>query len=371
MSAISSIQGDKVVWKTLISNTKLEQVTECADESKPKTRSQTRARKAKTDVIQRSKPNTPSVILSISTEATPEVATEATTEPTKKKRTPAPPLQRYFIDTAEYEAGVDEAGRGPLFGRVYAAAVILPRDDIEGFRPELIKDSKKYTSKKKIQEVYEMIKKYAVSYCVAYAEAKEIDKINIRRATLKTMNQALDGLSTVPQHLLVDGCDFPCYRRDGRCIPHICIEGGDNQYTCIAAASILAKVERDAYIEALVKDHPELDTRYNIGKNMGYGTAAHIQGIKQHGISRWHRRSFGICKGYSCASGAGGDDDSENEDEIVATIWEDGEDGEDDGAASATATVTVPTPAIATAIATATVPAPTGVDLFDFSVLYE
>jgi len=325
MSAVASIQGDKVIWKTLISTTKLEQVTESCDESKPKTRSQTRTRKAKTDVIQRSKPNNPSVILSISTEGTTEPSAEST-EPIKKKRTPAPPLQRYFIDTAEYEAGVDEAGRGPLFGRVYAAAVILPRDDIEGFRPELIKDSKKYTSKKKIQEVYEMIKKYAVAYCVAYAEAKEIDKINIRRATLKTMNQALDGLSIAPQHLLVDGCDFPCYRRDGRCIPHICIEGGDNQYTCIAAASILAKVERDAYIEELVKEHPELDTRYNIGKNMGYGTAAHIQGIKQHGISKWHRRSFGICKGYSCASGAGEDDDSENEDEIVATIWEDGED---------------------------------------------
>ena len=367
MSAVASIQGDKVVWKTLISNTKLNQVTETDDESKPKTRSQTRARKAKTDVIQRSKPNkpnTPSVILSIATEVATEMATEATTEattePTKKKRTPAPPLQRYFIDTAEYEAGVDEAGRGPLFGRVYAAAVILPRDDIEGFRPELIKDSKKYTSKKKIQEVYEMIKKYAVAYCVAYAEAKEIDKINIRRATLKTMNQALDGLSIAPQHLLVDGCDFPCYRREGRCIPHICIEGGDNQYTCIAAASILAKVERDAYIEALVKDHPELDTCYNIGKNMGYGTAAHIQGIKQHGISRWHRRSFGICKGYSCASGAGGegDDASENEDEIVATIWED---GEDDVAPSVTATATV---------APATAPTP-AVDLMDFSVLDE
>lgn len=356
MSAIASIQGDKVVWKTLISTTKLEQVTEeSAIKSKPTTRSQTRVRKAKTDVIQRSKPNTPSVILSIATEVTPEVTTEAT----KKKRIPALPLQRYFIDTAEYEAGVDEAGRGPLFGRVYAAAVILPRDDIEGFRSELIKDSKKYTSKKKIQEVYEMIKKYAVAYCVAYAEAKEIDKINIRRATLKTMNQALDGLSTIPQHLLVDGCDFPCYRRDGRCIPHICIEGGDNQYTCIAAASILAKVERDAYIETLVKEHPELDTHYNIGKNMGYGTAAHIQGIKQYGISRWHRRSFGICKGYSCASGAGGDNDSENENEIVATIWED---GEDDVAASTTVS---PQPATA---ATST---PTVVGLFDFSVLDE
>lgn len=285
-------------------------------------------------------------------------------------RTPATPLQRYFIDAADFEAGVDEAGRGPMFGRVYAAAVILPRDDIPGFKPELIKDSKKYSSKKKIQEVYTMIKTHAIAYCVKYSESAEIDKLNIRHATLKAMRQAIDGLSVSPQHLLVDGCDFPCYRRkivtstgaEGVCcVPHICIEGGDNLYTSIAAASILAKVERDAYIEELVEKYPQLNERYNLGKNMGYGTAAHIAGIKKYGITPWHRRSFGICKGMSCtnASEFAVEDISAgsmaDKDVIVATIWED----EDESPAS---------PAFAAA-ASASSSSNQPIDLLDFSVL--
>lgn len=219
----------------------------------------------------------------------------------RKKRVLTQPLQHYFNNDQSIEVGIDEAGRGPMFGRVYAAAVVLPKDDT--FHHEMMKDSKRFHSEKKIMEAYEYIKKNAISYSVEYSDETVIDKINIRQATLLTMHNAIKKLNVQPDLILVDGNDFKPYvriRDEGfHQTQHICIEGGDNKYTCIAAASILAKVERDNYIKELCKKNPLLDEYYGISGNKGYGTKKHLDGIKQYGISEFHRKTYGICRDYS------------------------------------------------------------------------
>jgi ribonuclease HII len=191
------------------------------------------------------------------------------------------------------EAGIDEAGRGPLFGRVYAACVILPSDHTK-FDHTKVKDSKRFSSKKKLLEVYEYIKQNAVDYAVWYEDEKTIDEINIRQATQKCMNKSIESLKVKPSFLLIDGCDFITQMEEE--IPFICIEGGDNMYASIAAASILAKVERDTYIEELCSAFPYLEEKYGICSNKGYGTKKHLDGIREYGITEWHRKTFGICK---------------------------------------------------------------------------
>jgi len=195
-----------------------------------------------------------------------------------------------------------------MFGRVYIGAVVLPKDDSK-FDFSKMKDSKKFHSEKKIKEVAEYIKKNAVAWSVVYAEHDEIDKSNIRRATIDCMHKAIHEvitkLETIPEkvYLLIDGNDFiPVMKLSNESyiqIPHLCIEGGDNKYASIAAASILAKVTRDEYINEMCKEHPELNTKYDLINNKGYGTKKHMDGIKEHGISKWHRKSFGICREFS------------------------------------------------------------------------
>ena len=189
------------------------------------------------------------------------------------------------------EVGIDEAGRGPLFGRLYVGAVILPQDD--SINHSLIKDSKKLSERKRLM-VYDYIKDYAIDWCYEYATASEIDFHNILAATHLTMHKAIKKLQVRPQHILVDGNSFPIFY-DGDAISHTCIEGGDNKYTPIAAASIIAKVEHDKYINDICDKYEYLDMNYKLRKNKGYGTKQHIEGIKEHGISVWHRKSFGIC----------------------------------------------------------------------------
>jgi len=219
------------------------------------------------------------------------------------------PLNICFDSNNTYEIGVDEAGRGPMFGRLYVGAVVLPKD-AEQFDHTRMKDSKKFTSKKKIQEVSEYIKTDAIAWSVQYIEADVIDQINIRQAVFRGMHACIKeiiekmiekGINNDP-FLLVDGNDFKPYTifsentGEIREIPSITIEGGDNKYTAIAAASILAKVARDDYIANLCVQYPDLVSRYSIDKNMGYGTRAHLDGIRQHGITQWHRQSYGLCK---------------------------------------------------------------------------
>ena len=206
------------------------------------------------------------------------------------------------------EIGIDEAGRGPMFGRVYIGAVVLPKDSKQ-FDFSKMKDSKKFHSEKKIKEVAEYIKSHAVAWSVTYAEHTDIDTKNIRRATIDCMhnavNELMEKMNTTPDklYLLVDGNDFiPMMKlcEDSYIqIPHKCIESGDNTYASIAAASILAKVTRDEYIMQMCKENPELNTKYDLESNKGYGTKKHMDGIKLHGISEWHRKSFGLCKEFS------------------------------------------------------------------------
>jgi ribonuclease HII len=218
----------------------------------------------------------------------------------------------YNEDPDVYEIGVDEVGRGPLFGRVYTAAVILPKDD--SFDCSMVKDSKKFTSKKKIIEASEYIKKNAIAWYISFEDEKTIDEINILQATqmsmhhsiLETMKQMnkkllLEGIVDSKYSLLIDGNYFkPFTYLNKSCnkietLNHVTIEGGDNKFASIAAASILAKVERDKYIEELCKENPTLVEHYSIDSNKGYGAKKHIDGIKEHGITIWHRRTFGIC----------------------------------------------------------------------------
>ena len=218
------------------------------------------------------------------------------------------PLKPYYTEDFKYEVGIDEVGRGPMLGRVYTAAVILPKND--SFDHSKMKDSKRFSSKKKINEVAKYIKENALAYAVTFEPEDIIDKINILQATHSSMHKAVreilsKDLIDDKVLLLVDGSNFKPYmsfdKKSGSYsqVNHQCIEGGDNKYTAIAAASILAKVERDKYIEDLCKEYPHLDERYDLLSNKGYGTKAHMDGIKEHGITAWHRRTYGICKNYT------------------------------------------------------------------------
>ena len=221
-------------------------------------------------------------------------------------------------DEKVLEIGVDEAGRGPLFGRVYTAAVILPKDDSFDFSK--VKDSKKFHSKKKIEEAAEYVKQNSLAWHVSFADEKKIDEINILQATQLSMHNSIEEVrkkynkqmkenGKKEKHdynysLLIDGNYFnpiTSFNKETNKIEslaYMTVEGGDNKYASIAAASILAKVERDKYIEKLCEENPELSEHYGIDSNKGYGAKKHMDGIKEHGITIWHRRSFAPCKNY-------------------------------------------------------------------------
>ena len=205
-----------------------------------------------------------------------------------------PKLLDPFYLANTLEAGIDEAGRGPLFGRLYVGAAILPPADYDH---SLMRDSKKLSERKRLI-AFDYIKENAIDYAVHYVTAEEIDLYNILQSTLNGMHKALDKLIVTPENILVDGDKFNPYARDNKLIPYKCFCGGDDKYTSIAAASILAKVAHDKYIKDLCDQEPELDEKYGLLSNKGYGTKQHMLGIKEHGITKWHRKSFGICKEY-------------------------------------------------------------------------
>lgn len=196
----------------------------------------------------------------------------------------------------KYEIGVDECARGPLFGRLYTAAAVLPDE----FEHHLMKDSKKIKSRKKMRDLSNYIKENAIAYSVDYIEADEIDKINIRQAVLKSMRQSIsnvmDKLDSNEVFAVVDGNDFlPFIHKDIE-VPFTTVKQGDNTYSFIAAASILAKCAHDTYISELCESEPELHEKYDLLNNVGYGTKKHIEGIEKYGISQYHRKSYSRCK---------------------------------------------------------------------------
>ena len=200
------------------------------------------------------------------------------------------------LNSDKLEAGLDEAGRGCLFGRVYVAAVILPHDIVEE-KGLIIRDSKK-VSKKKRAKLRKFIEENAIDYCVAYSESHEIDEYNILKTTMNTMHKSIDGLKIRPKFLLIDGNYFIPYKNGDEQIDHRCIIDGDNSFKAIAAASILAKEYHDEYIGKLCKENPEY-MKYDLHHNKGYGTRTHIEAIEKYGITPEHRRTFGICKRIS------------------------------------------------------------------------
>ena len=174
--------------------------------------------------------------------------------------------------------GVDEAGRGPLAGPVFAAAVILPEDcEIEG-----LNDSKKLSEKKR-DALFDIIKEKAISYSIASEDEKVIDEINILQATFSAMKKAVEGLDIPADYALVDGNRMPALSIDGETIVK-----GDAKSPSVAAASILAKVSRDRYMLELDEKMPQ----YCFAKHKGYGTKLHYEMLAEHGISEYHRLTF-------------------------------------------------------------------------------
>ena len=181
--------------------------------------------------------------------------------------------------TGIIEAGSDEAGRGCLAGPVFAAAVILPDD----YRNSRLNDSKKLSAK--MREILRVeIESEALTWSVAAADHLEIDQINILNASILAMHRAIEGLTLRPGLLLIDGNRFKLYQD----IPHQCIVRGDSLYMSIAAASILAKTYRDAFMSDISLQYPI----YGWARNKGYPTAEHRKAIFQYGLSPFHRRSF-------------------------------------------------------------------------------
>lgn len=183
-------------------------------------------------------------------------------------------FQKIFV-----EAGCDEAGRGCLAGPVFAAAVILPRN----FRHPLLNDSKQVSEEDR-EALRPEIEERAIAFAVAQVDHEEIDRINILQASFKAMHEALDAIAVRPELLLIDGNRFRPYRE----VPHHCIIKGDGIFASIAAASILAKTYRDAYMKQLHEHFPD----YKWNTNKGYPTEEHRVAIGRLGFTPYHRRSF-------------------------------------------------------------------------------
>ena len=188
------------------------------------------------------------------------------------------PLQSHFY-TDCIEAGCDEAGRGCLAGSVYAAAVILPSD----YDNPLLNDSKQLSVKLRYA-LRDQIVHDAVAWAVGIVTPEEIDRINILNASFLAMHRALDQLAVRPEAIIVDGNRFRTYHD----LPYTTIVKGDGKYQAIAAASILAKTFRDDYMDRLDEEYPMYDWR----SNKGYPTRRHREGIRLHGISPYHRKSY-------------------------------------------------------------------------------
>ncbi|HEX2608126.1 MAG TPA: ribonuclease HII [Flavisolibacter sp.] len=187
-------------------------------------------------------------------------------------------LRSYYQEEL-LEAGCDEAGRGCLAGPVFAAAVILPKD----FYHPLLNDSKQVLEEERYA-LRPVIEQQALAYAVANLCNKQIDKINIYKASFKSMHLAVKQLKLQPQLLLIDGNRFIPYRK----IPHKCVVQGDATYASIAAASILAKTYRDDYMKELHQKFPQ----YNWAQNKGYATKQHQAALDQYGPCKYHRKSF-------------------------------------------------------------------------------
>ena len=179
-------------------------------------------------------------------------------------------------------AGIDEAGKGCIFGNVYASCVIWD-DEITH---KLLTDSKKLTKNNRLI-MFDFITDNAIDYGIGFSNSTEIDTMNISKANTLAMHRAIDELNIEPEQLLVDGIVFSKYKN----IPHTCVIHGDSIYQSISAASILAKVSHDDHINNLLINNPNLE-KYNLHTNMGYATKQHCEAVEIYGRTEYHRKSF-------------------------------------------------------------------------------
>ena len=200
-------------------------------------------------------------------------------------------MKKYF-NIQNIEAGVDECARGVLFGRIYGAAVIYPKDGINHEMEKIINDSKKLSAKKR-DLLYDFIINNVEDYSISWVDAKIIDEKGLQYANYKVFHDSLDKLKKRPNFIIVDGNRFKDYFYKEKNIPYTCIIKGDSKYLSIACASILAKVAHDRYIKDLIKNREDL-VKYDLENNMGYGTKKHIQAISEYGYSEFHRKSYNI-----------------------------------------------------------------------------
>lgn len=209
--------------------------------------------------------------------------------------------------------GVDEAGRGCMWGSVFAGAVILPErlmdeDKLSTTEKFMLRDSKKLSEKRR-NEAAIFIKENAISWGVGEATASEIDKYNILQATHMSMHRAIDSCykkvvnmfpntDDIEFEIKIDGNSFRLYQDpiNGDVIPHECIIGGDASERCIAAASILAKTSRDAFVKQKTEEDPDLNYKWDMGKHKGYCTKSHLNALQEHGVHHLHRKSYSPVK---------------------------------------------------------------------------
>ncbi len=207
------------------------------------------------------------------------------------------PYSLSFKPDANVEVGLDEAGRGCLFGRLYVGAVVFAKDEEDFFDNgetlKTIRDSKTISERKR-GILFDYIHDAALDKAVAYAEVDEIDTYNILQADLRCMHRALDSLTIPVDRILVDGDHWkPWTAKDGgKDVEAHTIVDGDASYLSIAAAGILAKVARDTWVREMCATHPEWEERYGLVSNKGYGTPTHMRGIQLHGVTDQHRRSY-------------------------------------------------------------------------------
>ncbi len=205
-------------------------------------------------------------------------------------------LKAYCIEGV-IEAGCDEAGRGPLAGSVFAAAVIfdpqlLGKEEHRAWL-EMLNDSKQLTEKERLT-LRPLIEQHAKAWAVVEVTAEEIDRINILKASILGMQRALDRLIIRPEHIIVDGNKWKPYIPAGQVmeVPARTVVKGDGKYLSIAAASVLAKTYRDEYMLRLHEEYPQ----YHWDTNMGYPTKAHYEAIRQYGVTPYHRKTFKLNK---------------------------------------------------------------------------
>jgi len=215
----------------------------------------------------------------------------------------------YDKDKYDYEICIDEVGRGCMFGDVVVSSVVLPKLQVESFDTKNIKDSKKFTNKQKLYSECENISNNVFFHHTASLSNTIVDDINILQAVMKGMHQCarrcVDYIEICEKEnfdpnkilLVIDGNYFIPFEYNGVYINHVTVKQGDGKYIGIAAASIIAKTTRDKDIIQLCQRYPVLNEHYNLEKNVGYGSKAHLDGINQYGITQWHRKTFGSCKG--------------------------------------------------------------------------